>query len=368
VSVAVGGIAVARRGAAIKLAPGLLAVLVLLICAPLALLSSQSSTDFSSHGLPAGAQPFLAVYQDAARAFDISPFLLMAVHEDETNYSTAQLPGVADGINTAGCCAGPMQFSITASATNTAGGSGGTWAHFADSYNSAEIDRPADYPGRYRAHTPNVYDSYDAIYAAAAYFRSLGAGPQLDHRTLRALASYKGTPPASLPYARHDYDRAIELASMATTSTGELADLTPVDGDRLEQVIGYANQIDAMQLPYCYGGGHGPQPGPTQTSPCKGSSGTTYFTSAKGIDCSGSVRWLLSLAGYRDPGPIASGDFPAAYAPGPGTRVTIWSNAVHVFLSINGRAWGTANANPNSGPGWAPHPTAGFVASHPAGL
>jgi hypothetical protein len=373
VSVAVPAIAVARRSRTPQLITGLLAVLLVVILAPIALISRQQATqDFDPGGLPAGARPFVAVYQDAARAFGVSPFLLMAVHENETNYSTAELPGVADGINVAGCCAGPMQFSIGGAARNTDGGSGGTWASFRNAYNKAHIARPASYPGRYTAHTPNVYDSYDAIYAAAAYFRSLGAGPQLDQRTLTALASYKGTPPASLPYARHDYQRAQQLQSLAaaTTDNGALGDLGDVAGTPLERVIAYANKIESLHLPYCWGGGHAAHPGPSPgISYCHTVDHRRAFdTRTPGLDCSGSVRWLLVLAGYPDPGGVRSDLLGAAFPSGPGDHVTIWSNPDHVFLTINGRGWGTSQTNYRNGPGWAEHTTAGFTASHPPGL
>ena len=71
---------------------------------------------------------------------------------------------------------------------------------------------------RFESPHPNVYDSYDAIYAAALMFHSLGAGPQLDQRSFQALTSYKGTPPASIPYARHDYQRALEFQQLARTA------------------------------------------------------------------------------------------------------------------------------------------------------
>jgi hypothetical protein len=370
VSVAVPALQVARHSRAGKLAPGILAVLLLMIVAPLAIISSQQSTqDFGPGGLPAGAQPFIAVYQDAAQAFHVSPFLLMAVHEDETNFSTSTLAGVADGLNFAGCCAGPMQFSITGAASNTAGGSGGTWASFADAYKKGDAPRPADYPGRF-GHHPNVYDSYDAIYAAASYFRSLGAGPRLDSRTLNALASYKGTPPASLPYARHDYQRAQELQQLAAADTGAGA-LGDVDGTPLERVVAYANKIEALKLPYCWGGGHAPKLGPSAiANDCwrQGQEAAGRTFSDTGLDCSGSVRWLLTLAGFRDPGGIGSGAFPSAYDPGPGRHVTIWSNAEHVFVTIDGRGWGTSGSNYSHGPGWAEHTSVGFTASHPHGL
>jgi hypothetical protein len=48
--------------------------------------------------------------------------------------------------------------------------------------------------------------------------------------------------------------------------------------------------------------------------------------------------------------------------------VTVWSNAEHVFIVINGRAWGTSSSNFAHGPGYADHGTEGFAPSHPPGL
>jgi hypothetical protein len=166
----------------------------------------------SPTGLPAAAAPFLPIYSDAARVYGVNQFLLMAVHEDETAFSTSTAAGVRSGVNFAGCCAGPMQFSIV-------GARGGTWAAYADAYTAAGIERASDYPGRTETH-PSVYDSFDSIYAAAKYFKALGAGPALDDRTFLALQRYKGTPPGSIPYARADYARALELQSIALANGG----------------------------------------------------------------------------------------------------------------------------------------------------
>jgi hypothetical protein len=62
------------------------------------------------------------------------------------------------------------------------------------------------------------------------------------------------------------------------------------------------------------------------------------------------VRWLLHLAGYADQGPMVSGTFASAYPSGPGQHVTIWSNDEHVFVTIDGRGWGTSGANRGHGP------------------
>jgi Peptidase family M23 len=213
------GLALGQRNLLWRAALWALLALLILLALALALLGIVAGLSgggaISPAGLPAGARPFLPIYEDAARVYQVSPFLLMAVHEDETTFSRSTLPGVASGVNFAGCCAGPMQFYIAGGATPAQGGFGATWGGYRHAYRRARLPRPASYPLHFERPHPNVYDSYDAIYAAALYFHELGAGPRLDARTLQALARYKGTPPASYPYARHDYERAHELEALA---------------------------------------------------------------------------------------------------------------------------------------------------------
>jgi len=202
-----------------------------LVAAIFGVLGQQSDGGpIPARGLPAAALPFLRLYQDAARVYAVNPFLLMAVHEDESSFGTSTMPGVRSGTNGV-CCAGPMQFAVTGTAF---GGSGGTWAGYRLAHRRARLARPSNYPNQYTPH-PSVYDSYDSIYAAAMYFRELGAGPELDQRTYQALLAYKGVPPASIPYARADYERAQELKAIAEApsdnggygGTGQLAWPTP---------------------------------------------------------------------------------------------------------------------------------------------
>jgi hypothetical protein len=213
------GLALGQRNLLWRAALWALLALLILLALALALLGIVAGLSgggaISPAGLPAGARPFLPIYEDAARVYQVSPFLLMAVHEDETTFSRSTLPGVASGVNFAGCCAGPMQFYIAGGATPAQGGFGATWGGYRHAYRRARLPRPASYPLRFERPHPNVYDSYDAIYAAALYLHELGAGPRLDARTLQALVRYKGSPPASYPYARHDYERARELEALA---------------------------------------------------------------------------------------------------------------------------------------------------------
>jgi hypothetical protein len=347
-------------------------LLVALMAGLVALLLGQSGRGgaISSAGLPAGARPFLRIYADAAAVYRVNPFLLMAVHENETNFSRSTQPGVHSGVNSAGCCAGPMQFSIAATAF---GGTGGTWAAYRGAYRRARLGRPASYPGRVSAPHPSVYDSYDAIYAAASYFHALGAGPRLDGRTYWALLSYTGVPPASIPYARHDYQRALELERIASQSRRVRAGPLPlVPGARarllptglaaapvaappaVKGMVAAANEISDRPYRLVHYATHLNNP--------------TY-------DCSSSASHVLWGGGRFGTAPWVSGQLMSYGAHGPGRWVTIYAHSGHVFLYVAGLRFDTGryDTGPNaseSGPRWrlGPRPLTGFAVRHPPGL
>jgi hypothetical protein len=77
--------------------------------------------------------------------------LLAGIGKVETNHGRAQLPGVREGLNSAGCCAGPMQFNLT-------NGPPSTWQAYA---------KPGDSP----------YNPADAIPAAARKLCANGLAP-----------------------------------------------------------------------------------------------------------------------------------------------------------------------------------------------
>ena len=79
--------------------------------------------------------------------------MLAAIGSVETDHGRSTAPGVRSGVNSYGCCAGPMQFSVLGPAS--------TW----DTYG---VD--GDHDGRV-----SVYDPADAIPAAARYLRASGA-------------------------------------------------------------------------------------------------------------------------------------------------------------------------------------------------
>ena len=116
----------------------------------------------AQNGIPAN---YLALYQAAGQQFGVPWTLLAGIGSIETDHGRSSAAGVQSGVNFAGCCAGPMQFSIL-------GAGGGTWGAYG-------IDGDRD--GR-----ENVYDPRDAIPAAANYLKASGAPGDLQ----RAIFAY----------------------------------------------------------------------------------------------------------------------------------------------------------------------------------
>src|SRR4051812_8434046 len=96
---------------------------------------------------------YLELYQRAGQRYGVDPWFLAAIGQIETDHGRSTAPGVRSGVNSYGCCAGPMQFSIV--------GAPSTW----DTYG---VDANHD------GHT-SPYDPEDAIPAAARYLRAAGA-------------------------------------------------------------------------------------------------------------------------------------------------------------------------------------------------
>ncbi len=138
---------------------------------------------------------YLALYRAAVKRQcpGLSWAILAGIGKVESNHGRAQLPGVRSGLNSAGCCAGPMQFNLT-------DGPPSTWA-------------------RYGRGSP--YDPADAIPAAA---RKLCAGGAARPGGLvAAVAGYYGGTTANPPTAA--YVAHVRCAARAY-GAGTVGDLT----------------------------------------------------------------------------------------------------------------------------------------------
>jgi peptidoglycan hydrolase-like protein with peptidoglycan-binding domain len=114
------------------------------------------------------------------------------------------------------------------------------------------------------------------------------------------------------------------------------------------RVIAAADEIATR--PYVYGGGHG------------------SFES-EGYDCSGSVSYALHGGGLLS-APEDSGELEDYGEAGPGRYITIYANAEHAYMVIDGRRFDTV-ALAEDGTRWSDSPGddgGDFVARHPDGL
>lgn len=153
--------AVSRR----RLAPAALAALALLLGVLFLIVMGTLGAIFGLRPLfPGGYHPshlaraeiptpYLRLYVAAGRRYGIDPWILAGIGSVETDHGRSPALGVHSGVNAFGCCAGPMQFSVT--------GSPSTWDRYG-------VDGNDD------GHT-SVYDPADAIPAAARYLAASGA-------------------------------------------------------------------------------------------------------------------------------------------------------------------------------------------------
>ncbi len=128
-------------------------------------------------------------------------------------------------------------------------------------------------------------------------------------------------------------------------------------------LISTANKLAAKDYPYVWAGGHA-QAG----VPSVGSKGPGYNGRRRGFDCSGSVAAVLAGADLWPAGGGVPGDAGViselqsrhmlARGAGQGpTQVTLYDDpGVHIFMSINGRFFGTSagggDGDSKGGPGW----------------
>jgi hypothetical protein len=160
-----------------------------------------------------------------------------------------------------------------------------------------------------------------------------------------------------------------DTACAAALSSGATGDASPA------AVKTAADQLDAMRLPYAWGGGHGGTPAvpSADTHGKRGADGKPLI----GLDCSGAVSWVLQHAGIKL-STLDSTGFMSWGDPGPGQYVTIYADSEHVFMKIGDRYFGTSGFGHKSKGGGAawfdPNPPwpggyfGPFVVRHPPGL
>jgi peptidoglycan hydrolase-like protein with peptidoglycan-binding domain len=133
----------------------------------------------------------------------------------------------------------------------------------------------------------------------------------------------------------------------ARASSGSSGEGSSAAEGVVARVIAAGDEIATR--PYVWGGGHG------------------SFIS-EGYDCSGSVSYALHGGGLLSV-PEDSSALESYGDPGPGRYITIYANAEHAFMVVDGKRFDTV-ALAETGNRWSSSmtSTAGFVVRHPAGF
>ncbi|HEV3034006.1 MAG TPA: hypothetical protein VGX72_04370 [Solirubrobacteraceae bacterium] len=116
----------------------------------------------------------------------------------------------------------------------------------------------------------------------------------------------------------------------------------------VQKVIAGANEI--ADFPYVYGGGH-----------------ASFVDNA--YDCSGSVSYALAAGGLLS-APETSGTLESWGAAGPGKYITVYANAGHTYMYVDGILYDTAGRSGVYASRWQVQPTdnEGYVVRHWPGL
>ena len=144
-------------------------------------------------------------------------------------------------------------------------------------------------------------------------------------------------------------EKAAQAAAQPGT-IGAAGTVTPPGAgpEVVARVIAGANAI--ATFPYVYGGGH-----------------ASFVDNA--YDCSGSVSYALAAGGLVGV-PLTSGDLESWGVPGPGKYISVYANAGHTFMYVDGLRYDTSGRSGVFGTRWqtAPRTLAGFVVRHWPGL
>ena len=240
--------------------------------------------------------------------------------------------------------------SSTTTSTPTPKGGGGTAAH-----------GPAVTVGRAGANgsVKEVADPQEA--------ESFPAPASVKHRA--AATPVKAGAAAVAAGAPSDAEVRRELQQMQaverSAERARQAQLTPVAGGRsvggsgaiaipanvpgvIQRVIAGANEI--ADFPYVFGGGH-----------------ASFVDNA--YDCSGSVSYALAAGGLLG-APETSGELESWGAPGPGRYISVYANAGHTYMYVDGIMYNTAGRSGVYASRWqvGAVDNSGFVVRHWPGL
>ncbi len=221
-----------------------------------------------------------------------------------------------------------------AGATGTAGPSGtsGARTEVADPQEASSFPAPA-----------SVHHAAAKTPASAA--TTIAAGAPSDAEVRRELSQMKAVEKSAKQAQQQEL--AAVPGGRSIGGSGALP-ITPEIPEVIQKVIAGANEI--ADFPYVFGGGHG-----------------SFVDNA--YDCSGSVSYALAAGGLLS-APETSGELESWGVPGPGRYITVYANAGHTYMYVDGVLYDTAGRSGVYASRWqiGAVDNSGFVARHYPGL
>ena len=174
---------------------------------------------------------------------------------------------------------------------------------------------------------------------------AVAAGAPSDNEVRRELEQMQAVERSARRASRQTFTPVAGGRSIG--GSGALAIPTNVP-EVIQRVVAGANEI--ADFPYVYGGGH-----------------ASFVDNA--YDCSGSVSYALAAGGMLS-APETSGELENWGVPGPGRYITVFANAGHTYMYVNGVMYNTAGRSGVYASRWqvGSVDNSGFVARHWPGL
>jgi len=212
-------------------------------------------------------------------------------------------------------------------------GSGGVAKEVADPLESSSYPAPASVH-----HKP-------AAAPARAGEEVVAAGAPSDAEVRKELAQMHAAERTALQAQTHQLTPVAGGESIGGNGTIPIPTGIP---EVVQKVIAGANAI--ADFPYVYGGGH-----------------ASFVDNA--YDCSGSVSYALAAAGLLSE-PETSGTLESWGAPGPGRYITVYANAGHTYMYVDGMLYDTAGRSGVYASRWqvGAVDNSGYVVRHWPGL